>query len=184
MKVSLVDSGPIRAWIGATLWAVLLCWNSACDHGLEARPPGPTGIAGLITFAGKRPDDMEQVAVAVYRETPRTLGDFWAIGGWDTGVDFMAREYSYFVPLEREGTYSWVVVAWRRKDAFWNFDSLLGCYHTAGDTLPSPVVVTQGEITRGIDISVDFEVLEDEASQATCLGALPPELLDELVPGR
>ena len=95
-------------------------------------------------------------------------------------MEFRAQSYSYFVSLESEGTYRWVVVAWRRMDAFWNFDSLLGCYHVAGDTLPTPVRVTQGEITREIDIRVDFEVLKDEDAQAICLGALPPELLDEL----
>ena len=159
-------------------------WSGACDHGLEARPPGPTGISGRITFTGTRPDDVEQVAVAVYREVPQTLSDFWAIGGWDTEVEFRAQYYSYFVPLESEGTYLWVVVAWRRKDSFWNFDSLLGCYHVTGDTLPTPVEVTQGEITREIDINVEFDVLEDEAAQAICLGVLPPELLDELGRGQ
>ncbi len=170
----------VRAWLVAMLCTGLSYWSSACDHGLDARPPGPTGIAGRITFSGTLPQDIEQVAVAVYREIPQTLSDFWAIGGWDTEVEFRAQSYSYFVSLESEGTYRWVVVAWRRMDAFWNFDSLLGCYHVAGDTLPTPVRVTQGEITREIDICVDFEVLKDEDAQAICLGALPPELLDEL----
>ena len=184
MRDNLAVRAAIRAWLAAMLCTGLSYWSSACGHGLESRPPGPTGIAGRITFVGTRPDDMEQVAVAVYREIPQTLSDFWSIGGWDTEVEFRAQNYSYFVPLESDGVYRWVVVAWRRKDAFWNFYSLLGCYHDAGDTLPTPVEVTQGEITREIDIRVDFEVLENEAAQAICLGALPSELLDELGRGQ
>lgn len=149
-----------------------------CDHGLDATPPA-TGIAGRLTFVGAWPDEVGEVAVAVYQEVPRELSDFFNLIGADTEVRLGEQSYDFFVSLEADGVYRWVVVAWRKKDSFWDFSSLLGCYYVAGDTLPTPVAVRRGEITRDIDITVDFGILEDEtvSDYSVCERALPAELL-------
>ncbi len=123
---------------------LFLC--SACDRGLDAGPSGPMGIAGRLTFAGEWPADVGQVAVAVYREVLQELADFFALIGADTEVALRAEAYDYFVPIETEGKYQWVVVAWRLQDSFWDFRLLLGCYHAPGDTLPTAVAVRRGEV--------------------------------------
>ena len=150
-----------------------------CDHGLDAAPSGPTGIAGRLTFVGAWPDEVEEVAVAVYQEVPQTLPDFFDLTGADTEVRLGEQSYDFFVSVEADGVYRWVVVAWREKESFWDFSSLLGCYYVAGDTLPTPVVVRRGEVTRNIDITVDFGVLKGETGSdySVCERALPAELL-------
>ena len=150
-----------------------------CDHGLEATPPGPTGIAGRVTFIGAWPSEVGQVAVAVYRDFPAQIEDFFALIGTDTEVELGAAAYDYFVPVDADGIYRWVVVAWRREDGFWDFSSLLGCYYLPGDELPRSVAVGRGQVTRGIDITVDLGVLRGEtiAGLSVCERAVPADLL-------
>ena len=164
----------MRRWL---LVAVLGC--CACEHGLDAGPPGQSGIAGRLHFSGQWPAEAEEVAVAVYENTPREVAELYQLSGWDTGVEVGAQTYDYFVPIERDGTYRWVIVAWRSKGSFWDFRSLLGCYHAAGDTLPTPVTVVLGQATGGVDIAVDFGVLsgEEVPGYNLCVGALPGELV-------
>jgi len=165
----------------AALWLVA---GGACDHGLGPGPDSPTGIAGRVDFVGPWSPEVGEVAVAVYRRHPRELADFLELSGYQTGLEPGAASLDYFVELQREGVYEWVIVAWRRPDAFWDFTSLLGCYHSGGDTLPTAVPVTLGRVTEGIDIRVDLRILAGgaPAERALCSGALPPELLDEAGP--
>ena len=171
----------VKKFLAPALCAGLGCWTSACDHGLEAEPEGLTGIAGRVTFVGSWPEEVGQVAVAVYEDLPRTLTDLFNLRGTDTEVELNSRTYDYFVPIERDGLYQWVVVAWRKEDSFWDFTALLGCYHASGDTLPGPVSVRRGEITQGVDITVDFGVLQGETvpGHAVCMRALPVELVEQ-----
>lgn len=159
----------------------LLLSGGGCDHGLGPGAADPTGIAGRVEFVGPWPPQIGEVAVAVYERHPQTLTDFLQLRGYDTGLELGSTSQEYLVELQREGVYDWVIVAWRGRDSFWDFTSLLGCYHVAGDTLPTAVSVTLGQVTRGIDITVDFSILEGGAREelALCSGALPPELLDE-----
>ena len=110
------------------------------------------------------------------------LADFFRINGWDTEVALGVESYDYFVPLDGEGVYQWIVVAWRQEDQFWDLTSLLGCYYLPDADLPSPVEVGSGEVVSDIDIEVNFAVLdhETELSTALCERALPAELLAEL----
>ena len=160
--------------------ALALCWG--CDRGLEVEATGQPGIAGRLYFVGEWPVNAGQVAVAVYRESPASLADFFRISGWDTAVALGVESYNYFVPLDGEGVYQWIIVAWREEGQFWDFTSLLGCYHLPGADRPSPVEVGPGEITTDIDIEINFAVLdhETELGTALCERALPAELLAEL----
>jgi len=160
---------------GAALWLAA----GGCDHGLEPVPPGPTGIAGRVTFVGAWPEEVGEVAVAVYQEVPQSLEDFFKLTGADTEVLLGTEAYDYFVPVETDGIYRWVIVVWRREESFWDFSSLLGCYYAPGDSLPASVAVRRGEITRGIDIAVDFGILKGETvpGHSICERALPPELV-------
>ena len=87
--------------------------------------------------------------------------------------------YSYFVPIQSDGVYAWVIVVWRAPGSFWDFRSLLGCYHAVGDTVPTPVPVRRGAVTGGIDITVDLGVLRGETvpDLSLCTSLLPPDLL-------
>ena len=156
-----------------------MCWG--CDRGLDAEATGQAGIAGRLHFVGEWPANVGQVAVAVYREPPASLADFFRINGWDTEVALGAESYDYFVPLDGEGVYQWIIVAWREEDQFWDFTSLLGCYHLPEADRPSSVEVGPGEVAAGIDIEINFAVLdhETELSTALCERVLPAELLAE-----
>ena len=167
---------------GAAVAAFLAGW--ACDRGLEAEPP-LTGISGTVTFRGEWTEDIGQVAVAVYRDLPEEAVDLFGLSGADQDVPLGSRSYGYFVPLEREGVYRWVVVAWRRPDAFWNFTSLLGCYHAEGDSLPGAVEVFPGRVTSGIDLSVDLGLAADppELGSTVCTAVLPEALIEAVREG-
>ena len=167
---------PFWCLVAALVW----CWG--CDRGLDAEATGQAGIAGRLHFVGEWPANVGQVAVAVYREPPASLTDFFRINGWDTEVALRSESYDYFVPLDGEGVYQWIVVAWRTEGQFWDFTSLLGCYHLPEADLPSPVEVGPGEVVSDIDIEVNFAVLdhETELSTALCERVLSAELLAEL----
>jgi len=168
----------VRLW--GLVAALALCWG--CDRGLEVEATGQTGIAGRLHFVGEWPADVGQVAVAVYREPPGSLADFFRINGWDTEVALGVESYDYFVPLDGEGVYQWIVVAWRQTDQFWDLTSLLGCYYLPAADRPSSVEVAAGEVVTDIDIEINFAALdhETELSTALCERALPAELLAEL----
>jgi hypothetical protein len=167
----------VRVW---ALVAVLGLYS--CDHGLEAEAGGETGIAGRLHFVGQWPAEVGQVAVVVYREAPTSLAGFFSINGWDTEVEIGADSYDYFVPLNGDGLYQWIIVAWREEDAFWDFTSLLGCYHLPDAERPTPVEVGPGEVVRDINIEVDFAALQRETDPGTalCERVLPAELFAEL----
>ena len=153
-----------------------------CDRGLEVEASGQAGIAGRLHFVGEWPADVGQVAVAVYRELPASMADLFRINGWDTEVALGAASYDYFVPLDGAGVYQWIVVAWRKEGQFWDFSSILGCYHLPAADRPSAVEVGPGETVTEVDIEVDFRALEREAELGTalCDRVLPAELLAEL----
>ncbi len=150
-----------------------------CDRGLDAEPP-LTGISGTVTFLGEWTEDIGQVAVAVYRDLPEEPTDLFGLSGSDLDAPLGSRSYDYFVPIEREGVYRWIIVAWRRPDAFWDFTSLLGCYHVEGDSLPGAVEVSPGRVTTGIDLTIDLGVVADppELGSTPCTAVLPEALIE------
>lgn len=158
----------------------LLCsafyFSCGIDHGLGLGPPDGTGIKGTLVFQDIWPAETADVAVAVYRTRPKNLADFFNIAGWDTTVSLGVNRFEYFVPLEEPGIYEWIVVAWRPEGGFWNFSSLLGCYHLDNDTLPTPVEVQSGETTKNIDIRAYFALVAgaDLPDRHICSDFLPP----------
>lgn len=172
-----------RALAAAAVIAVLA--TAACDRGLEAEPP-LTGIAGTVTFLGEWTEEIGEVAVAVYRDLPEEPADLFGLSGTDQGVPLGSRSYDYFVPLQREGVYRWIIVAWRRPEAFWDFTSLLGCYHVEGDSLPGVVEVTPGAVTGGIDLTIDLGVIADppELGSTPCTAVLPESLIEAAQAGQ
>lgn len=157
---------------------VVLCVSS-CDRGLEADAE-EMGIAGTVFFEGDWPEGVEEVAVAVYRDLPQEPSDLLGLSGADQGVVLNSKSYDYFIPLDRGGVYRWIIVAWRRPDAFWDFTSLLGCYQTEGDLHPGAVEVAFGEVVDGVDFIVDLNFITSppDLRSNTCTSVLPQEILD------
>ena len=177
---------PLRSRALATAAAMAaLLLAPGCDRGLEAEPP-LTGISGTVTFVGEWTEEIGQVAVAVYRDLPEEVEDLFGLSGTDLDAPLGSRSYDYFVPLQREGTYRWIVVAWRRPEAFWDFTSLLGCYHVEGDSLPGAVEVTPGQVTTGIDMTIDLGVIADppELGSTPCTAVLPESLIEAAQAGQ
>ena len=171
-------------WLLLPLAFILPLCGCEIGHGLDAGPPDGTGIKGALIFHGEWPPNTADVAVAVYQNLPQTLGDFFKIAGWDTTVTLGTSRFEYYVPLEHPGTYEWVVVAWQPQDGFWDFSSLLGCYHLPGDSMPTPVEVRLGETTKDIEIHAYFDLVRgaDLPDRDICTGFLPP--LPGLKPSR
>ena len=173
-----------RALAAAAVIAAALS-GPGCDRGLEAEPP-LTGISGTVTFVGEWTEEIGEVAVAVYRDLPEEPADLFGLSGADQGVVLGSRSYDYFVPLAREGVYRWIIVAWRRPEAFWDFTSLLGCYHVQGDSLPGVVEVAPGRVTTGIDLTIDLAVIADppELGSTPCTAVLPESLIEAAQAGQ
>lgn len=155
---------------------VLLSYSLlACDKGLDPGPIDNIGIKGTIIFNDAWPANTADVAVAVYRTRPKSLADFFNIAGWDTTVTLGTTRFEYDVPLEASGTYEWVVIAWRPEDGFWDFNSLLGCYHIGNSPIPTPVEVPAGETAKNIDIQAYFSLIDGAnlPDRAICSGFLP-----------
>ena len=161
--------------LGFVPMCLVLCL-CGCNHGLGVGPPDGMGIKGTLIFQGAWPPETADLAVAVYRRRPQSLADFFNIAGWDTTVSIGVARYEYFVPLEEPGTYEWIVVAWLPAGGFWNFTSLLGCYHVGSDSLPTPVEVPLGETAKNIDIQAYFDMVRgaDLPDRRICTGFLPP----------
>ena len=157
------------------VFCLLLVVSCGVGHGLDPGPPDGTGVKGTIFFHGTWPDDTEDVAVAIYRKRPSSLLDFFTIAGWDTSVTIGVTRYEYDIKLEEEGTYEWIVIAWRPQGGSWNFNSLLGCYHIQADPLPTPVDVRLGETTKSVDIHAYFDLIDgaDRPDRDICTGFLP-----------
>jgi hypothetical protein len=160
--------------------SVLLACSCNVGTGLDAGPPDGTGIKGTLIFHDEWPGETADVAVAVYRTLPQDVADFFTIAGWDTTVTLGSARYEYHIPMEisenESQTYEWIVVAWRPKDGFWNFSSLLGCYHVGNDTMPTPVEVISGQTSKNIDIHAYFDLVRgaDLPDREICTGFLPP----------
>ncbi|MDP6777790.1 MAG: hypothetical protein QGI83_13610 [Candidatus Latescibacteria bacterium] len=165
--------GSYHFLVGLAAFCLIGC---GVNHGLDVGPPDGTGIRGALVFHGIWPGETADVAVAVYKKRPQELTDFFDIAGWDTTVTLGASRFEYTVPLEEPGSYEWVVVAWRPQGGFWDFTSLLGCYHVAPDTLPTPVEVRLGETTKNIDIQAHLDLVRgvDLPDREICTGFLPP----------
>ena len=166
--------------LGRWLPTLVAAGLPACDHGLDEGPSGTTGIAGTISFSGEWSGEIGQVAVAVYEKLPEEASDLLALSGADQDVVLGSAAYEYFVPLEGDGVYRWIIVAWRRPDAFWNFTSLLGCYQAPNDSLPGSVDVLLGEIREGIDIEVDLALVANPPvpGSTPCTRVLPLDILE------
>ncbi len=158
------------------LLPILCLIGCGLNHGLDVGPPDGTGIRGTLAFQGIWPTETADVAVAVYKKRPKDLADFFDIAGWDTTVTIGAARFEYNVALEEPGSFEWIVVAWRPQGGFWDFTSLLGCYHVAADTLPTPVEVRLGETTKNIDIQAYLDLVRgaDLLDRRICTGFLPP----------
>lgn len=161
------------------LFAVFLFLQSApgcgLDHGLDVGPPDGTGVKGTLIFNGEWPPETADIAVAVYKKRPQSFAGFFEIAGWDTTVTLGVSRFEYFVQLEEDGIYEWVVIAWRPEGEFWDFNSLLGCYHTGFTSLPTPIEVHLGETTKNIDIQAHFSLIQgaDLPDREICTGFLP-----------
>lgn len=152
------------------LWLFSLALLGACSGGLEPKPETRSGMQGAIRFKNRAPlDSVRLLFLAGYPSPPQVFpNDFFVavnnrdtlslLGLYQTGADSVvyeaswnARRYEYLIVAQfiAEPSISSVFVRenWR----------VVGLYGRVGTSaLGSPVEIRQGQITRGIDIDVDF----------------------------
>ncbi len=130
-------------------------WGCSDNHGLHPVPI--TGISGTITFKGEWPSNTEFVRVAVYQTYPPP--SLIALSAVSDPLPFRAKSYRYILPL-KPGTYGWILVAWKAKNAPFTDIRTLGTYYTPGDsTKPGSVTVEKDKLTPHVDMVADFGVL-------------------------
>ena len=111
------------------------------------------GIAGTVDFPDPWPINTGEVRVIAYESyPPPSLLD---IKGFSSSLDIGSDREEYFIMVP-PGTYEWVVVVWRGAGDSWIHAKDVGHYHVPPDTTPAQVVVEYGNVTKGIDITVDF----------------------------
>ena len=145
----------------------------SCDKGIEPLPPapsGPTGFSGKVTFTGNWPQDIKRTHVVVFKEPILSSGDFFPpnLSFVIDSIPNGTKEFVYnsidnnFISTFTlaPGSYKYIVVAQSktptlslsRKDWF-----VVGVYTTDGKQAdPGTMFISQGYITTGIDINVDF----------------------------
>jgi hypothetical protein len=122
-------------------------------------------ISGRITFLGDWPEETEIVAVAAFREEPRTILDLLNpenISGFGL-VPKGVPTYDYRIAVA-PGTYKYIAVFWVqeiRQGEFPRF-AVIGVYEDAQEPgSPGAVTVELEETATGIDITADFGLLAD-----------------------
>lgn len=156
------------------LQLLLLCFAvsllGACSGGLEPTPETRSAMQGVIRFKNRAPADSVQLLFLAGFPTPPQVfpNDFFAaVNNRDTlslfdryqaGADSIVyearwnvRRYEYLIVAQfiAEPTITSVFVRenWR----------VVGLYGRIGNSaLGTPVEIREGQVTRGIDIEVDF----------------------------
>ena len=130
----------------------------SCDYNHGLHPVPITGIAGTITFRGEWPANTEFVRMVVYRDYPPP--SLIAISAIGEPIPLHVKKYDYVLELPSAGTYRWILVVWKAKNALFTDIKTLGTYYETGDSSqPGSVSVVTNRVTRGIDIVADFGVL-------------------------
>lgn len=151
------------------IWALaLLGVVVSCDGGFAPpdREEGPPYITGLITYRNWPPvDSIVDLRFVLFKNFPPgdivqevlsgTAVVYPAIG--DTSlVPFLvdSLRYGFSAPA---GTYAYVVVAQQFGPNIISDWRAVGQYDLDADpAFPSPVTLTEGDTTRGVNIPVDF----------------------------
>jgi len=131
------------------------------DHGLHPIPI--TGIQGTVSFLGTYPSNTEWVRILCFSEKPNPQ-NFLEILAFLKGISDPlpagVRTHSYIMELQ-PGTYKWVAIAWKPEKAPMTSLSIIGEYRDpANPEQPGTVVVRSRQLTRGIDITADFRLLQ------------------------
>ena len=140
---------------------LLLPFSGCLEHGLAPTDENAvvdtlTGFSGEITFIGDWPDSSEECWMVVYKNYPRNIFDVMNMTAKDS-IPLFVDSYPYFMPVEAD-SYALVFVAFLQKGSTWGLNSVAGVYYENSDSSwPGGVVVNEREITRGIDIVVDFD---------------------------
>jgi hypothetical protein len=157
-----------------TIIAVLV-FISGCDKGIEplpAPPSGPTGFSGKVTFTGAWPADVTRTHIIVFKNPIERITDF-SIQNLAFVVDpitYNSTEFSYSSETNNllsltltAGIYKYIVVAQSKTPTLSlnrNDWIVVGLYYKDGDmSKPEEMTINQGEITTGINITVDFNNL-------------------------
>jgi len=139
----------------AALFVTFIFVSCNLNHGLHPVPI--TGIGGTITFKGDWPENTEFVRIVVYRNYPPP--SLMAITSFSDPIPFGSRTYAYELQLP-PGTYHWILVAWKPKNAPFTDIHTIGQFYAASDsTIPGKVSVKKDYLTPNIDIVADFNVL-------------------------
>lgn len=151
---------------------LLFCLSlfGACSGGLEPVPETRSGMQGVIRFKNRaQADSVQLLFLAGYPTPPQTFPNdfFTAVNNRDTlslfdryqaGADSIAfdvawnvRRYEYLIVAQFivEPTIQSIFVRenWR----------VVGVYGRTGNSvLGKPIEIREGQITRGVDIDVDF----------------------------
>ncbi|NOY77325.1 MAG: hypothetical protein GXO76_05590 [Calditrichaeota bacterium] len=148
--------GRAAIFIIAALFVTLGILSCNLNHGLHPVPI--TGIGGTITFQGQWPENTEFVRIVVYRDYPPP--SLMAITSFSDPIPFGSRTYAYELQLP-PGTYHWILVAWKPKNAPFTDIRTIGQYYAEGDSSkPGHVIVRQDQLTPHVDIVADFGVLK------------------------
>ncbi len=149
---------------------ILISLLAACSGGLEPKPETRSAMQGVIRFKNRaQADSVQLLFLAGFPTPPQTFPNdfFTAVNNRDTlslfdryqaGADSIvyeaawnARRYEYLIVAQfiAEPTITSVFVRenWR----------VVGLYGRVGNSaLGAPIEIREGQITRGVDIDVDF----------------------------
>ena len=139
----------------------------ACDKGLAPRDPGDavTSLEGVVFFTNwPAPDSLKDLRLVAFRQFPpqNIIAEVLQMEAFaypsigDSGLTFYQDrlEFQFEVP---SGVYGYLVVAQQYGDNILNDWRAVGQYDIDSDSLPSPIEVFEGQVTKDVFIYVDFD---------------------------
>lgn len=152
------------------LFLVILLMIISCNKGIEpADPMGPFGFTGKVTFIGKWPEGVKRTHIVVFKNEIKKVEDFFNFFSFIIdSIPYGVKEFNYnsidnaYSPNIKltPGVYSYVVVAQSKTPEItlirsdWN---VVGVYCINGDqSIPKTLIVNPGQITKDVNIVVDF----------------------------
>lgn len=156
------------------LFALVFLFVIKCEHGLS--PDNAeilNGIRGVITYEDNwpPPDSLKEMRVIAFQDFPP--GNIFAdiLSGKakafptdpdeNASLSFNVNRQEYFLELDANTTYRYIVVAQRFGSNRFSQDSwrAVGQYDTDTDSLPTAISTEENTVLTDIDIHVDFKHL-------------------------
>lgn len=131
----------------------------ACSDGIGPVPF--QGASGTVHLVGQPPDSTEWVRVVAYRDLPQSTLDLLRVAQVSDSLPLDSAAVGFLMALDT-GSYAWLPVVWKKRDAPLSADALrvMGWYTGAEPRgVPGTFRVGRDSQTTNLDVVAEFDNL-------------------------